>query len=65
MANVKLLVLFLTITSVLFMVIGLFRPWAMLWWEDVQNRGKVLKSYGTLAILFGIAYLVLSYYFPE
>ena len=65
MSNVKLLVLFLTITCVLFMVIGLFRPWAMLWWEDVQNRSKVLKSYGSLAILFGLTYFALTYYFPE
>ena len=56
MYYVRLLILFLTITSVLFMVIGLIKPWAMLWWEDVQNRSKVLKVYGTLAVVFGLVY---------
>ena len=64
MDNVKLLVLFLTIACLLFLVIGLFRPWAMLWWEDVQNRSKVIKSYGSLAVFFGIMYRVLVYYYP-
>ena len=65
MENVKLLVLFLTLTCVLFLIIGLFRPWAMLWWEDVQNRSKVIKSYGTLTILFALVYQALKYYFPQ
>ena len=56
MKYVEILILFLTITCMLFMTIGLIRPWAMLWWEDVQNRGKVIKVYGTLAILLGLAY---------
>ncbi len=64
MDNVKLLVLFLTITCVLFLLIGLIRPWAMLWWEDVQNRSKVIKSYGSLAIFFAVLYKVLLYYYP-
>jgi len=64
MENVKLLVLFLTITCVLFLIIGLFRPWTMLWWEDVQNRSKVIKSYGLLAILFALVYQALKYYYP-
>ena len=64
MDNVKLLVLFLIITCVLFLIIGLFRPWAMLWWEDIQNRSKVIKSYGSLAILFALVYKTLQYYYP-
>ena len=56
MHYVELLILFLTITCVLFMVIGLIKLWAMLWWEDVQNRSKVIKVYGTLAIVFGLVY---------
>jgi len=65
MANVKLLVLFLIITCILFLIIGLFRPWAMLWWEDIQNRSKVIKSYGSLAIFFALVYLALQHYFPD
>jgi hypothetical protein len=61
MYYVRLLILFLTITCVLFMVIGLIKPWAMLWWEDVQNRSKVLKVYGSLAIIFGIVYYGMKY----
>ncbi|MDZ4716702.1 MAG: hypothetical protein SH819_14650 [Cytophagales bacterium] len=64
MDNVKLLVLFLTATCVLFLLIGLYKPWMMLWWEDVQNRSKVVKSYGLLAIIFGILYKALEYYYP-
>lgn len=56
MLYVELLILFLAITCTLFLFIGLIKPWAMLWWEDVQNRGKVIKVYGTLAIVFGLVY---------
>jgi len=37
-------------------VIGLFRPWAMLGWEDVQSRRKVIKVYGLVALLCYAAY---------
>jgi hypothetical protein len=50
------LFLYLTLASLLFIVIGLWRPWAMLWWEDVSNRRKVIKVYGTIAILFYAIY---------
>jgi hypothetical protein len=33
------------------MIIGLFKPWVVLWWEDIQNRRKVIRLYGTLAIV--------------
>jgi len=32
----------------------------MLWWEDVQNRKKVIKLYGTLSLFFLIMYFLLS-----
>jgi hypothetical protein len=53
---VETLILFLTLTCLLFLGIGLVKPWAMLWWEDVQNRMKVIKVYGSLAIIFGLVY---------
>ncbi len=56
----EVLILFLTITCVLFLIIGLIKPWAMLWWEDMQNRSKVIKAYGSLAILFGVMYYILK-----
>ncbi len=60
MVHVKTLILFLTITSILFLIIGLIKPWAMLWWEDVQNRSKVVKVYGSLSIVFGVTYWALK-----
>ena len=62
MVHVKTLLLFLTITCVLFLIIGLAKPWAMLWWEDMQNRSKVVKVYGSLAVVFGVTYFVLKYF---
>jgi len=63
MEHVQLFVLFLALTSVLFLIIGLFKPWTMLWWEDEQNRIKVIKSYGTMALLFWAAYIALRYFY--
>ncbi len=55
MAFAQQLFLFLTFTSLVFLLIGLFKPWAMLWWEDVQNRRKVIKLYGGIALIsYGI-----------
>jgi len=42
------------------MVIGLFKPWLMLWWEDVQNRKKIIRVYGSLTIIFYLAYVVMG-----
>ena len=36
MYYLELFILFLTMTCVLFLIIGLIRPWSMLWWEDVH-----------------------------
>jgi hypothetical protein len=52
MAYVRLLFYYLTILNLVFIAIGLWRPWVMLWWEDLSNRRKVIKVYGTIAILF-------------
>lgn len=43
--------LYMSVTALLCVVLGLFKPWMMLWWEDVQNRKKVIKVYGTAAIV--------------
>jgi hypothetical protein len=47
---------YLTIASLAFIAIGLWRPWVMLWWEDLSNRRKVIKVYGTIAIIFYAIY---------
>ena len=46
------------ITSTILLVIGLFRPWVVLWWEDLQNRKKVIRVYGTLAVVSLIVHYV-------
>jgi hypothetical protein len=62
MGIVRLFFLLLAATSVIFLVIGLFRPWAMLWWEDIQNRRKVIKVYGTVAVLCYAVYWGLYFF---
>ncbi len=61
MYYVQLLILLLSLTSFLFMMLGLIKPWMMLWWEDVQNRKKVIKLYGTSGLFFLIVYVILQY----
>ena len=65
MRYVELFVILLIGTSVLFLIIGLFRPWAMLWWEDEQNRMKVIKAYGSLTILFCLVYAGMKFFITE
>ena len=62
MYYVRLLILLLSLTSFLFMVLGLIKPWMMLWWEDVQNRRKVIKLYGTSGLFFLMVYFILQYF---
>lgn len=61
MYYVRLLLLYLSGTALLFLIMGLIRPWLMLWWEDVQNRRKVLKVYGSMALIFYIFYWALYF----
>lgn len=42
--------LYMTFVSLICLLLGLFRPWLMLWWEDTQNRKKVIKVYGTAGV---------------
>ncbi len=46
----------ITLTAIFCMLIGLIKPWTMLWWEDVQNRRKVIKIYGGVALIFYTLY---------
>jgi len=61
MDKVRLLSLFVSYAALLFLVLGLIKPWMMLWWEDVQNRRKVIKIYGTVAVLFYLIYVGLGF----
>lgn len=51
MGFLQQLFLYLSFTSLGFLLIGLYKPWIMLWWEDVQNRRKVIKVYGLVALI--------------
>jgi hypothetical protein len=60
MENLRLMFLLLSISSALFLVIGLFKPWVMLWWEDVQNRKKIILVYGSISLFFLLAYWIMG-----
>ncbi len=60
MHSVRLFCLLLSIVCLVFMVIGLFKPWLLLWWEDVQNRKKIIQVYGSLAVVFYLAYAIMG-----
>jgi hypothetical protein len=62
MAYLRLLFYYLTLLSLLFIVIGMWRPWVLLWWEDVSNRRKVIQVYGSIAILFYAIYWALKFF---
>lgn len=59
MKVVQQFLLFTCLTAVLFMLIGMIYPWAMVWWEDIQNRRRVLKIYGSIGVVTGMLYLLL------
>jgi hypothetical protein len=48
--------LYVSLLAILFLLIGLFKPWMMLWWEDTQNRKKVITIYGTVAFISYVLY---------
>lgn len=55
------LFLFIAITALIFLLIGLYKPWVMLWWEDVQNRRKVLWLYGSVAVVSFVLYGTIAF----
>jgi len=59
MAFFRSLSIALCLMSTLLLVVGLYKPWWVLWWEDTQNRLKVIKVYGLGGVLFlALYYLV-------
>jgi hypothetical protein len=61
MEFIKKLFLYTGVASSMFLVLGLFKPWVMVWWEDIQNRKKVIKIYGSVAVTCFIGYVILYY----
>lgn len=51
------LLLYVSFTGFGFLLMGLYKPWVMLWWEDVQNRRKVIKVYGTVTVVALVLHL--------
>ena len=51
--------LYLSLVALVCLIAGLFRPWALVWWEDKQNRKKVVMIYGTAAFTAFIIYWIL------
>ncbi|MCG8307400.1 MAG: hypothetical protein MI975_08405 [Cytophagales bacterium] len=52
------ILLFLRILFRIFLVVtvlGMIRPWWVLWFLDFKNRLSVLKYYGSIAVLLGLA----------
>ena len=61
MEFIQRIFLYLAFASLLFLIVGLYKPWVMLWWEDTQNRKKIIKIYGTATLVtFAIYYILLS-----
>jgi hypothetical protein len=50
------LLLMLGLGMLLLMLIGLIKPWMLLWWRDVQNRRGVIQVYGTLSMACFLGY---------
>ena len=62
MHSVRLFCLLLSCVCLICLIIGLFKPWLLLWWEDVQNRKKIIQVYGSLSLVFFIAYVVMGFF---
>lgn len=55
------IVLFINILFWIFLsitIIGMIRPWWVLWFLDMQNRLMVLRYYGFITVLLGLAMIV-------
>jgi hypothetical protein len=59
--SIRLFFFFLTLAWALCLLLGLYKPWWVLWWEDVQNRKKVLWVYGTSMLASWLVYEALSF----
>lgn len=51
----------ISLVAFLLLLVGLFKPWVVLWWEDHQNRKKVIKVYGLITVICFIAYRIILY----
>ena len=59
MEFVQHIFLYVSLACLVCLVIGLFKPWVLLWWEDTQNRKKVIRLYGTVGLVTFVLYRIL------
>jgi len=44
------------------LLIGLVKPWYLLWWEDTQNRKRIIYIYGSITLFLLVAHFILSFF---
>ncbi len=49
--------------NLILLIIGLFKPWIVLWWENTQYRLKVIKLYGMIILSVYLLKMVLNLIF--
>ena len=54
---------FLIYFFILILIIGLARPWYVLWFVDRKNRWEVLKTYGLLLGILILLKILVVYFF--
>ncbi|MDH3708401.1 MAG: hypothetical protein OER04_00860 [Cyclobacteriaceae bacterium] len=43
----------------IFTILGLIRPWWVLWWSALANRRKVLRYYGSTMLILLVIWLLI------
>jgi hypothetical protein len=46
MEFVAQVLLFSSYVTIALLLFGMYKPWVVVWWEDKQNRKKVILIYG-------------------
>lgn len=54
------LTLAVAVCSLIAIVVGLVKPWPVLWWRHTQNRKGVLALYGPVAACALAGYLLIQ-----
>jgi hypothetical protein len=53
--------LFIGTMGLIFLLIGLYKPWIMLWWREKQNRRQIINLYGAIALLSFLIYTAIRF----
>jgi len=56
--------LFMGTMGLTFVLIGLYKPWIMLWWREKQNRRQIINLYGIIALLCFLIYTTIRFAQP-